>query len=356
MIDLGMTLACAVRSPGIFVSVIFLFTSCIERFGLEIPRTSANYIVDAILIDDPDYQYVKLFRTNKGTVEVVSSAYVYLENKNGLVATFVEVQQGKYETPEYLPIQTGDTYRLAIEISETEKLISEWETVPEKVGMTKGFWRQRQRSVYNENGILLLRNGFDFLISTEPMPQNEVFLRYDYETTHINEAPFVPPLCPGECRNCYIRTLAANYINQTHLIGQKDRPMKEHLVEFVELDVRFSFRFTMLVKQISHTKNAGTFYELAEQQRNLRGTLFDPPPAVLRGNLKALSNPEVMVYGLFEVGRVSEIPITVFNGDFENKILTYLDVCIQKTNSGARAPECENCNNEPGAGPRPHYF
>lgn len=336
---------------------MLLFASCIERFDLDIPRTSANYIVDAVLIDDPNYQYVNLFRTNlAGTNAAVSGAFIYLENKNGVAATFVEIQEGKYELPVYLPVQTGDVYRLAIEISDTEKLISEWETVPEKVGLTNGSWRQRLRSVYNQNGILILRNGFDFLISTEPMPQNEVFLRYDYETTHINEAPFVPPLCPDECRNCYIRTLPVNYINQTQLIGQRDRPMKEHLVEFIELDVRFSFRFTMLVKQISHTKNAGTYYELAGQQRNLRGTLFDPPPAIIRGNLKSLNNPEEMVYGLFEVGRISEIPITVFNGDFENKILTYLDVCIQKFNSGMAAPECVNCNNEQGAGPRPHYF
>lgn len=141
-----------------------------------------------------------------------------------------------------------------------------------------------------------------------------------------------------------------------NLIGQIDKTMEGHLVEFIELGVRFSFRCTMLVKQISHSKNAGRYYKLVQQQQNYRGTLFDPPPAIISGNIKFSANSEEVVYGLFEVGRVSEIPITVFNGDIENEILTYWDVCIQKRNSGRKSPECENCNAEPGAGPRPYYF
>lgn len=314
-------------------------------------------MVDAALLDDPAYQYVKLFRTSaEGKNEAVSGVAVYVENENGVVATFVEVQEGRYELPQYLPIKTGDRYRLTMEINDEERLISEWETVPEKVDVAAGYWRQKTRSIYNQNGILVLRNGFDFLINSAPMPHGEVFLRYDYETTHVNEAPFVQPLCPGECRNCYIKTLPVNYVNQTKLIGQKDKTMEGHLVEFIELGVRFSFRFTMLVKQISHSKNAGRYYELVQQQQNYRGTLFDPPPAIISGNIKFSANSEKVVYGLFEVGRVSEIPITVFNGDIENEILTYWDVCIQKRNSGRESPECENCNAEPGAGPRPYYF
>ena len=61
------------------------------------------------------------------------------------------------------------------------------------------------------------------------------------------------------------------------------------------------------MKQYSISQNAYRFLRLVKQQAEISGSIFDPPPATLRGNMLSLDNPDEVVLGYFiAAGETSE--------------------------------------------------
>jgi len=329
--------------------------SCIEQFSLDIDRLGNNYVVEAILLDDPRFQKVVLSKIDAaGNKAIFFGGEVLLERKDLPSILFNQNETGDFLASQFIELVTGDQYRLSIRPNDNEMILSSWETVPERTLIKSGQWRAISFSYINDNGIQLTRNGVEFLVDTDTLPENEVFLRYTYETTHLNEAPFHGSC---DCRNCYIKTTPTNYLTISRSENAKGKRLSGQFIEFLPITKIFSLRLTMLVRQITLTRNAYTFYQSVSDQQKLDGSIFDPPPSPVNGNLSIAGPTEARAYGLFEVGRLHETAIDVYNGYLENEFVTYADICLQAARTGNTVPrECFNCFVEPGGGPRPYYF
>ncbi len=327
-----------------------------EQFDLDVPRTSQNYVVEAMLLDDDRYQRVVLSKINgNGKTEPVIGARVILESdKDSAEIVFNGDGTGRYAPSGMVNLRKGERFRITVYPKEDTRIVSEWEEVPEAVSIESGYWEPHTFTLVNDNGVTVRRNGINFLVNTSEFKSADTYLRYVYETTHINEAPFRSSLC--DCLNCYITIESKDFLTIASAMKSEGKSLKDQLITFLPLDRKFSFRLTMLVRQMAITKNAFLFYQAIDQQRSLNGSIFDPPPAIINGNLSYEGNEQVNVYGLFELGRMSEYPITIYKSNIENQFLTYLDVC----NAGARARNiesfCFNCYAEEGAGARPYYY
>ncbi|MEQ8415393.1 MAG: DUF4249 domain-containing protein [Imperialibacter sp.] len=343
-------------APYLAVLLPAFLPACVEQFELDIPKSTQNFVVEAILLDDTRFQKVVLSKINlDGKSEPFDDARVVLQSDNDDIEIVFESRgEGLYTPQAFLQVARGDKYRLVIDAYEDTRIVSDWEEVPDAVALEGGYWESHTFEFVNDNGVTIKRNGINFKVNTGTFKSPDTFLRYDFETTHINEAPFRGPLC--DCLNCYVYSDSGDYLNVTSAQRSKGKALQGHLIAFLPLDKKFSYRLTMLVRQIAITQTAFLFYESVDQQRSLNGSIFDPPPSIISGNLQLIGDEETNVYGLFEIGRLSEIPITVFKGRIENEFITYLDVC----NAGARSNNidrfCFNCYAEEGAGPRPYYY
>jgi len=336
----------------------WLFFSCIERFEIAVPRVASNYIVEAILLDDPRFQKVVISKINDaGEKEIVFGGDALFERKDQPPIFLSQNGAGEFVASQFIELVAGDQYRLFIRLGDNETITSGWEIVPEKILIKSGEWRSTSSSIIDDSGIKVTRNGVEFLVGTDTLPEDEAFIRYAYETTHINEAPFAHPLCPPECRSCYIQTIPTNYLTISGTENARGKILDDQVIDFLPITRRFSFRLTMLVRQITLTKNGYIFYQSISDQQTLEGSIFDPPPSVIDGNLEIDRSTGAEVYGLFELGRLDEVPIDVYKSDIENQFLTYSDICNQVLEVGGNVPaECFACFDEPGAGPRPYYY
>ena len=337
--------------------IFTLAMSCVQRFDVVIPRNADNYIVEAILLDDPRYQKVRLLTINaKGLVEPVETARVVVETEANRELEMEHLDSGEYVLGEFLQVATGDSLRLVIYLTGESRIVSEWEEVPESTGIAEGYWEPAVEKNVNDLGVIIEKPGFDLKISTTPFVAEDTYLRYTYETSHVNEAPFRDSRC--ECLNCYITTSPIGFLKISSALRSKGKSLQNELVDFLDLDRRFSFRLTALVRQITITPSAHQFYAAIDQQRTLEGSIFDPPPAIIRGNLSFEGSQDVEAYGIFEVGRLAEVPITIFRSQFENQFLTYMDICFAAARGGGNEipDECFFCFAEEGSGPRPYYY
>ena len=309
------------------------------------------------MLDDPRYQKVRLLAINaNGLTEPVETARVVLETEARAELQMDYQGDGLYVPGDFLQVAAGDSLRLVIYLTGESSIVSEWEAVPEPTGITEGYWEPTVLQTVNDRGVVIEKPGFDFKISTIPFVAEDTYLRYTYETSHVNEAPFSEPRCL--CLNCYITTEPRGFLKVTSALKSKGKSLQDELVDFLYLDRRFSFRLTALIRQITITANAHQFYAAVDQQRKLEGSIFDPPPAIIRGNLSFKGPEDVEAYGLFEVGRLAEVPITIFRSQFDNQFLTYSDICTGAAMRGDREipDECFFCFAEEGSGPRPYYY
>lgn len=71
-------------------------------------------------------------------------------------------------------------------------------------------------------------------------------------------------------------------------------------VAFIEDDgIRLMEKYLLRIYQHSISKEAYQFYRLVDQQSKIAGSIFDPPPATVRGNVISLDNPDELVIGYF---------------------------------------------------------
>jgi hypothetical protein len=82
---------------------------------------------------------------------------------------------------------------------------------------------------------------------------------------------------------------------------------------------RFVNKYRMDLKQYSISQGAYRFLRLVKQQAEISGSIFDPPPATLRGNMLSLDNPDEVVLGYFMAGGETSRRIYIDKNDLTYK-------------------------------------
>lgn len=149
---------------------------------------------------------------------------------------------------------------------------------------------------------------------------------------------YVPRLSTGEpigfgicCNWCWVP-----------VYGSRSEVMSDMLVNgntisrksIMQSPVYYAGRHYVEVRQYSVTKPAYQFWVKFEEQRKRTGSLFDPLPASIEGNVHQADNPEVFALGYFGASAVSTHRLIV-PGDTlnpERLKIKYGDTFIQKGN------------------------
>ncbi len=94
------------------------------------------------------------------------------------------------------------------------------------------------------------------------------------------------------------------------------------------------------LSQISISPEAYRFLRLVKQQTEISGSVFDPPPANIRGNMISLDDSEEVVLGYFMAGAEarSELYINAVEMEFRQPDAQILDDCRVLPNTSVDAP------------------
>lgn len=83
---------------------------------------------------------------------------------------------------------------------------------------------------------------------------------------------------------------------------------------------KFIERFTVLVKQYALTPDAFNYYQELRKNTESLGTIFDPQPSALTGNIHCTTNPSEQVIGYITAGSASQIRIYINARDLLSNI------------------------------------
>ncbi|WP_026968344.1 DUF4249 family protein [Algoriphagus terrigena] len=290
--------------------VIFSLTliACVDEIYLDIPAADSNLVIDAWLGPSTGQSYVKVYRSAPFLSDAINPEYtnvvvdrIFVEDESGLKTYFWNVPDTAfiYRAQEVREFQSGEKYRLTVITREKEEYQSAWVTMPEPsvVEEMEIDPQEKPLIVYSSNvpmtinavvADLKLRisnpsaEEVGFYIETDGI--SEVFATSDSENCTCNCYRPVPGMFGG-------MNLASSEYQQDNISS----------VKVGELNVTSLGRFYSNSKVKTVPKENLEYLRLIDKQQRSTGSIFDPAPFKIKGNIKSLTNPEQEVMGNFMV-------------------------------------------------------
>ena len=301
------------------ILLTFCFLSCVEEIEFSSADQTVTLVIDCTLSTGSDTQLVKIFRTSKVGQQVFSSvegATVVLFDQEGQSETAVYAGNGNYRFGEKkVPVIIGGSYYIEIETSNGNKYVSDIETilpVPEIDSLSFSF--SIEQIVERENRILE-RSFFNLSVHTT-LPENvtNTFLKWDVEHIFLVSEIQCHPL--HLVKSCYVnRPINRNEVYLLDASTLNGGALYSEQVTHQEMDFAFGQAASFYVSQKSLSPFAAKYWSQVEQVVNNTGTIFDIPPAAIRGNLRSLSDPEEQVLGLFSAVDENNELVIITRGD-----------------------------------------
>jgi hypothetical protein len=342
-----------------FFFLMILGFSCIDIFPFESAEPEGLLNVEGFVTTLPKAHVIRLSRADKfgpefiGLNRPITTASVLIKDDVGNVELLEHSESGLYLTRSDFAAQIGRKYNLEIQLIDGSRYISKPEEVLEVPPLDSVAYNAisipSTDRLNDEIGVEIVGHFQD------PADQQNFYfwnvLVSDYqliaEPENNHNGPNHPtcPRCPNPlecCRVCYRSELP----KPTNIITTDDTDFNgnyqsRRIAYIRDNGLRFKGIYRLDMQHLSVSQEAHRYLKLIGQQLNLTGSVFDPPPANIRGNLYNLDNIEEQVLGYFFTS--DEVPIRLYikreNLEFVLRPVTgYPTDCRAARNSSINPP------------------
>jgi hypothetical protein len=346
--------------------VILSLASCIDSISFDIPNDSTFLVVDGFITDDIGPHRIKLSRSAKyentlndsgeGEVASVSGAILSIVDNLGTIIPLQEVfdgagregdtnysgkigYNGNYETVESFKGIVGNQYHLQIEVN-GETYQSSKETLKASSLIDTVTYSHVSIPYLNESNKVAYNMGLEFYADFKST-SDATHYKWDWENTFILDDYIgtdtlnpdyviyhIPPLDP---KKCYVNDLPIPDINimKNEVFGFT---YENYPVSFVPVDFKFNYKYSMNLILYSMSDEASKFWNQVSSQASVTGSIFDPAPARISGNIQNVNDSKEVVLGYF--GAFGKSEKRVFIDSFEAGILMGLGSLFYSRHEG----------------------
>lgn len=342
----------------LFIATGFLLfsTACIREINLS-TASSGNagvLVVDGDFTDTYGPHRLTLSRPSpygQSVFEPVRDATVLLFDDQGNEAAYLprydaENDRYFYELPAlaFQGIQ-GRAYRLEITLSDGNRYRSEPQTMPGRVDADTILLEGKTiTKVSTADVVIEQKTAVVQLRTSIPNDGRPYFLRWDAHSVYFFIELQKPGSIPPPRHTCY----PTDYFNAQKIVAQDARGsngqtiVKEIGSKIVDFSFESSQYFTVIQRSIG--QQAYEYWTRIGKVADPQGSVFDPPPAPVPGNLININNPADQPLGFFEVAAVDTIRRKVFNGELGLNYFIAPYCAFSQTYFGlANDPACLDC-------------
>lgn len=208
-------------------------------------------------------------------------------------------------------------------------------------------------NIINTNGSVTKNQQVQVILNTKlhngTVPFNALYRitgEYEFQEDDIRIAP---PL-----RICYIKQEfdVGNVVALSGALLPDSRVTEKNIFK-VNHDYRFLYQFGFQIDQYAIDQNAFEYWNQVQKLTNIKSSIFDPPPGVLKSNIESKTDVFEQVFGYFTVG--SKVTKRVFTSSVKLKLGGQFFCNI--TFGARRRPECIDCRLFQGSSTvRPSYW
>lgn len=303
---------------GLILLLLLTLCSCVNIFQPDITGSEGELVVSGTITDLEEKQYVYLSRTqaigDNTEIQRVSGASVSIVDDQGLIILLVEESPGIYATSGNVKGIIGRSYHVEFDLDEHH-----YESTAEL--MIKGGEISDVHASYEDRFVIPGTSKVEeFVVAFFADIQNSDseasnFYKYDWDAVYTIEVPFKTAMdsCRGATDGhpfipiCYVSESSEKFLNILSLNDYGAALYPKHFVTTVAPNIRFMLRFSINVKQYSLTPQAYDYWESVKRLTESTGSMFDPPPTRIVGNVRSTSRPQEKVHGYFMASSVAQL-------------------------------------------------
>lgn len=317
---------CTIRIPWLALpATVLLFLSvvsaCRDPFVPDLDGFADLLVVEGRVTNDSAGSLIRLSRSTglaSDTARPVTGARVWFERPDGFTYQLAEAAPGRYRSApvDFFP-QLGDAYRLRIVTPDNEEIVSTYETmktVPQVGSLGYELVYQQPDAVGAPQEL-----GAQFFLNTTDPDGNtrlyqwtweavwEIYVPYPIiERWTFEPSPQAVPLEPGEETQRCFRSASSSNILIADTRQLEEDVVRDFPLEFVPFSRGDLFwTYSLNVRQFALSESEYAFLNNIRLNNEATGSIFDPIPTELHGNLRNLSDSTKPVIGFFGASAVS---------------------------------------------------
>lgn len=302
------------------ILLTILYSNCIEEFEPSRQGYENLLVVDAFFSGGAEPFKVRLSRsvpidTNSFVPE--QYANIRLETGSGEFHDLIEITPGVYNSSYNIPGQIGETYRLLISTANGRQYASDPVAMRETPPIDEVGFDYEKRPWAGVDGAQVYVNTGD--------PENNThYYRWEWDETWIFHTPYYSDIYwadgailprTEDISTCWKngKSSSIDIFSTKSLV--EDEVYKFPLVFVTNETDRLRWKYSINVKQYSLSEASYNYWkELQKSTENL-GTLFDPQPSTLYGNIHNTADDKEVVIGYFDASSIQQQRIYINRSD-----------------------------------------
>ena len=295
----------------LFIGLLTLLVySCIDEITLNVDSDQQFVIVNGLISDVPGEVSVTVNNSpiigvgNDNILVPISAAQVQLFENDNPVAQFVESldEAGTY-LAQFNGAQEGALYQIVVTLPDGSIVESQPQSIPvSNLAIDTIDFEIVPVEFINETGNVATNDFVEIYVNSEQIV-DRAFLRWRVTGEYQIVEKAFGLLFP---RNCYVKeNIDFNRVTIADSETYSDGRVRDLPVMRLPMDSRFNIVYLFNVFQYTMSEAEYLYWSRIQELIDVEGTLFDPPPGILNGNLVNRTNPDERVQGYFSVVRQS---------------------------------------------------
>ena len=296
--------------------LVTLHPQCVQKYNSPYTSPVTGYlVVEGYISGNTATQYT-LSRTiplpGDSTIPLETGAKVQVEGTDNSVEPLTEQSAGTYVAGT-LALNAATQYRLRITTTAGELYLSSYVQSKPTPPIDSVSW------TYSSNGVQIYVNTHDPANATRYY-QWTYGETWEYNSAEYSQAEYIAatntvvqrPLA-DQIYTCWHSDSSTNILVSSSAKLAQDLIYLQPLTLIPSNGVQLGIEYSIYVRQYALTEDGYNFLTLMQSNTESLGTIFDPTPSQLKGNIQCLTNPNEPVVGYVSAGTVQQQRIFIKN-------------------------------------------
>jgi len=279
---------------------VFFFNGCRERYDPPVKSLPNSFlVVEGVLNPGRDSTTIHLTRTfnldQRAKIKTEDHAQLIVEGKDNTASFLAGTGNGNYVSAN-LHLVANNGYRLKIKTVDGKEYLSDYVKAKITPAIDSISWKR------DDKGVQIYANTNDPLNATN-------YYRWEYDEAWEIHSHFGTYIIydNGVIRNRVLPqeavTVCWKYQSSTDILLANSTRLQSDIISEAPLvlipagNEKLSVRYSILVRQYALEEEAYNFFELMKKNTENIGSLFNPQPSEIRGNIHCISDPSEYVVG-----------------------------------------------------------
>jgi hypothetical protein len=306
------------RCIVLIISILMVSLGCRKPYVAPVAAQASNFlVVEGVIDPGQDSTIIRLSRTvplsSKGGASPESNATVTIESDANASYVMTNKGNGYYVLPGLNASLTGK-YRLSIVTADKKTYQSDYAAAKNSPPID---------SVY----FLIKSDGLHINADSHDPSHNTIYYRWSFEETYEFHTPFFSEYIVTHVpKDTVVIRTASQFVHtcwrgdiSTNITLGSSAKLSQDIISGNEVNFvpstseKLSVRYSILVKQYALTKEAYSYWQQLKKNTEQLGSIFDPQPSEIPGNIHCMSNPAEPVIGFISVGSVAKARVFISN-------------------------------------------